>query len=660
MSVRAVKARFADPGSRRTVLAVASGALIVGGFVTGGPVGLPGVQGALFTLAAVIAGGDIALRALRSLGNRHISIDLLVTIAAAGALVIGETWEAAAVTFLFVFGAYLEARALRRTRAALQDLLELAPDVAVVLREGRQVEVAPREVAHGETVLVKPGSKLPVDGDVTDGRSRVDESSITGEPTPAAKEAGDSVFAGTVNGDGLLRVQATGVGADTTLARIVRRVEEAQEDKAPTQRFIERFARLYTPAVIVLAVGAWLLTADVRLALTLLVIGCPGALVISTPVSIVAGIGRAAKRGILVKGGDHLETAGKITTLAVDKTGTLTQGTPRLTDVVLVSAAAVPIPAPASAHAPGAVGAHGGGPAAGATAAAAVFPAAPQDREEAMLTWAAIAEAGSEHPLARAVRDAVSHRSDVPQPDAFESSTGRGVRALYAGHDVAVGNESLMEALGIPLAPPVLAHLGELREGARTPALVALDGSVIGVLGIADPLRSDAADVVRELRRRLRVVMLTGDGAATAEAVARLVGIDEVHAGLLPEDKLERIRALQAEGEVVAMLGDGINDAPGLAAADVGVAMGAAGTQIAIETADMALMADDLRKIPEAIGLSKATLRNIHQNVVIALLTVGGLLAGVLLGEVHMAGGMLVHEASVLIVILNAMRLMRA
>jgi Zn2+/Cd2+-exporting ATPase len=337
------------PAKRRQLITLGSGALIAAGMLTGGLLHLTTVRAGMFVVAALLAGSDIALRAYHSLRNRHISIELLVTIATAGALVIGEYWEAAAVTFLFMFGAYLEARTLNHTRQALQGLLDLAPSIATVLRGGDQVEVSPGEVVPGEIVLVKPGSKVPVDGAVIGGRAAVDESAITGESIPVEKTEGASVYAGTVNQDGLLHVRATGVGADTTLARIIRRVEEAQEEKAPTQKFIERFARWYTPAIIGLSVVVGLITRDTELALTLLVIGCPGALVISTPVSVVAGIGRAAQRGILIKGGEYLENAGKITAVAFDKTGTLTEGRPRLAEVVALQRQVLQ-PAPAMAR----------------------------------------------------------------------------------------------------------------------------------------------------------------------------------------------------------------------------------------------------------------------------------------------------------------------
>ncbi len=623
---------------RRQLLTAVSGLLIFLALAAKFLLDLVVWHNVLMTAAALIAGSDIAQRAWHSLRQRHVSIELLVTIAAAGALIIGEYWEAAAVTFLFLFGAYLEARTLGRTRQVLQGLLDLAPTTAIVLRRGRQEEVLPHEVLPGETILVKPGAKIPVDGTVVDGHSAVDESAITGEPIPEEKVPGTAVFAGTVNQAGLLKVEATGVGADTTLARIIRRVEEAQEEKAPTQRFIERFARWYTPFIIGLSGLAFLVSRDLELALTLLVIGCPGALVISTPVSVVAGIGRAAKRGILIKGGEYLENAGKITALALDKTGTLTEGRPSVTDVIVIQ------PEPVYAGVAG------------------LTPAATNSGQADVLRWAAIAETGSEHPLAQAITTAAETNDVIPEADLFETFTGRGVRAIYDGHEIGVGTDELMIDIEIDLPSVAQIHLDALRAEGKTAVLVALDGLIIGVLGISDRLRPDATEMLRRLRSAglQEIVMLTGDDTQTAQAIAAEMGLTEVYADLLPEDKLDVIRRLQQDGHVVAMVGDGINDAPALAAADIGLAMGAAGTDVAIETADIALMTDNLLKIPEAIRLSKATLNNIRQNVVIALITVTLLLAGVLLGKVHMAGGMLVHEASVMIVILNGMRLLRA
>ncbi len=637
-----IRTWIGNPKLRRQALMVASGLLIAAAFAADGLLHWRFGYNVMMIAAAVVAGSDIAARAISSLRNRHVSIELLVTIATTGALIIGEYWEAAAVTFLFIFGAYLEARTLSQTRKVLQGLLDLAPTTAIVWRDSRQVEVLAHEVAPGEMVIVKPGAKVAVDGEVIDGRSAVDESMITGEPIPEEKTAGSPVYAGTVNQDGLLKVRATGVGADTTLARIVRRVEEAQEERAPTQRLIERFAKYYTPFIIGLSVVALALTRDVDLALTLLVIGCPGALVISTPISVVAGIGRAAKSGILIKGGEYLENAGKIAVLALDKTGTLTTGRPRVTDVVTLTGETMLV-----------------GPVAGPTTA--VGHGRWSATQLDVLYWAAVAEAGSEHPLARSILAEVEDTHAFPTAEAFESYTGRGIRAEYDGREIAVGTPALMEFLEITV--PEAAHnaLTDLRARGKTAVLVALDGVTLGVLGIADTLRDTASEAIGRLRDLgTHVVMLTGDDERTARAIATEVGVADVRAGLLPEDKLAAIHELQAGGRVVAMVGDGINDAPALAAADIGMAMGAAGTDIAIETADIALMADDLLKIPEAIRLSKATLRNIRQNVMIALLTVAALLTGVLLGEVHMAGGMLIHEVSVLVVIVNGMRLLRA
>jgi Cd2+/Zn2+-exporting ATPase len=688
------RAWFQDIKRRRLLLLVASGGLILAALVAGNLLGFKLLSNGLMVAAALVAGADIALRAVYSLRNRYVSIELLVTVAALGALVIGEYWEAAAVTFLFILGGYLEARTLGRTRQVLQELLDLAPLMAVVERDGRQVEIAPYEVLQGEVVWVKPGAKLPVDGEVVEGRSAVDESAITGEPMPEDKQPGALVYAGTINENGLLKVRATGIGADTTLARIIRRVEEAQEEQAPTQRFIERFSRWYTPSIIGLSVLFFLFTRNLELSLTLLVIGCPGALVISTPVSVVAGIGRAARSGILIKGGEYLENAGKISALALDKTGTLTQGKPRVTEVVvvergvrcveleLVEAGAWSVDREAASGAqslPTSQGAQNLPISQGAQS----LPISEWSPEQAdVLRWAAIAEAGSEHPLARAILSEA--HQPIPPADEFESFTGRGVRAVYQGTNhlltsrllstiITVGTLDFMAEQGVQLPEAALEsttvdrHLlmtiyKRLKSRGATAVLVALDGEVVGVLGISDPIRETAAGMVQRLWQvgLKRVVMLTGDDLLTAQVIAQEAGLSEVYAELLPEHKLAVIRKLQGEGHVVAMVGDGVNDAPALAAADIGIAMGAAGTDIAIETADIALISDDLMKIPEAIRLSKATLGNIRQNVVIALVTVAVLLLGVLFGKVHMAGGMLVHQASVLVVILNGMRLLRA
>jgi len=607
----------------RWTVPVVSGALIVASFATSGFIGSAVVGDALMIAAAVVAGLPIVIAAARALRGRVIGIDLLVSVASIGAIIVGEFWEAAAVTFLFAVGGALENATLNKTRSALKELVAVAPDVAVVVREGRQVEVPAAQVQTGETVLVKNGAKVPVDGTVLDGTGAIDEATITGESLPVEKATGDRVFAGTISTGGFLQVRATGVGADTTLARIIHRVEDAQDAKAKTQRFMDRFSTWYTPGIIALAIVVGFVTGNVELALTLLVIGCPGALVISIPVSIVAGIGRGARDGILIKGGEFLETSARITAVTLDKTGTLTEGRPELTDVDVL---------------------HDGW------------------TEDELLGLAARAEAGSEHPLARPLVEAATDRGIevAALPAHTEPIAGQGIVAVLDAARVAVGNRRLMEAEGVHIEAAT-ATLDRLATQGRTAMLVAADGVLIGVVAVADRVRDDAAEMVRRLHAAgvHKVVMLTGDDERVARAVGAAVGVDEVRAGLLPEDKQDEVARLQREGEVVAMVGDGVNDAPALAAADIGVAMGAAGTGVAIETADIALMADDLLKLPRAIRLARRTVGVMHQNIAIALITVAALLTGVLVGGVTMAIGMLVHEASVLIVIVNAMRLLR-
>ena len=616
---------------RRHLIPLASGGLIAAAWLLG-LLPVPTILAdSAMVAAAAVAGFPILCTAGRALLARVVGIDLLVSVAFVGAIVLGEYWEAAAVTFLFALGHALETATLNRTRSALTALVALAPDVALVLRNGEQVEVPAGSVQTGETVLVKNGARVPVDGTVRAGTGTLDEASITGESLPVDKSAGDGVFAGTISTGGFLQVLATEVGAATTLAQIVHRVEEAQEATAPTQVFMDRFSAWYTPGILMLAIVVGLVTGDVFLALTLLVIGCPGALVISIPVAIVAGIGRAAQLGILIKGGEFLETAAKITVVAVDKTGTLTRGRPALTDVVVLNLDLT--------------------------------------RSE-VLDWAARAEAGSEHPLAGAIvqaaaqetiREAAQGAQVTGLPEHITSVPGQGIVAAVAGHTVLVGNPALLRAHRIANTDAATTVADELAARGRTPLIVVLDGVIVGVLAVADEVRPDAADMVAALHAAgvARVVMLTGDGPVVAQAVAAEVGIDEIRSSLLPEDKLDVVSGLRRDGHVVAMVGDGVNDAPALATADIGIAMGAAGSAVAVETADIALMGDNLLMLPAAVDLARRTVRVMHQNVALALVTVAALLAGVLLGGVTMFGGMLVHEVSVLVVILNAMRLLR-
>ena len=600
---------------------VISGVLIVAALLTGAditgsataPFGLPD---ALMIAAALVAGYRIVWSAIQALRIKVISIDLLVSVAAIGAMLLGNWWEAAAVTFLFAIGGALERATLNRTRKALSDLVDSAPETATKLNEdGSTVTVELWELIPGDTVLVKNGEQVPVDGRVISGRGGVDEAQITGESVPAEKAEGSEVFAGTWLRSGVLRIEAIGIGADSTLAKIIHRVEDAQDDKAKTQTFMEKFSTWYTPGVMVAALVIGLATMNVELALTLLVIGCPGALVISIPVSIVAGIGRAAQDGVLIKGGEYLETAAKVDTVVVDKTGTLTNGRPELTDVESLD---------------------------------------PAYSEEDVLTLAARAETASEHPLADAIiRGAQDRGLVVEMVDKAEPVTGKGIRAQVGGHTIAVGSADLLDGEVDPT------RILELNELGRTAMFVGVDGHAIGIVAVADTVRDDAPAAVQAMHDRgIRVVMATGDAERVAANVAAELGVDEVRAELMPEDKLDIVKELQAEGRTVAMVGDGVNDTPALATADIGVAMGAAGSPAAIETADLALMADRLPRLPYALGLAKRTVGTMRVNIAIALLTVLILLIGVLFGGVTMAIGMLFHQASVLLVIGIAMLLL--
>ncbi|QXU45619.1 cadmium-translocating P-type ATPase [[Brevibacterium] flavum] len=566
--------------------------------------------------AAVVAGWQIALSAYQALRIKMISIDLLVIVAAIGALFINNYWESAAVTFLFALGKALEKATMNRTRKALSDLVDAAPETATVLRDGEPETVEIWELAPGDVVLVKNGEQIPVDGRVLSGHGGVDEATITGESVPAEKAADSEVFAGTWLRSGVLRIEAIGIGSDSTLAKIIHRVEDAQDDKAKTQTFLEKFSKYYTPGVMIAALAVGLITLNVELALTLLVIACPGALVISIPVSIVAGIGRSAKDGVLIKGGEYLETSAKVDTIVVDKTGTLTNGRPELTNVDVLD---------------------------------------PAYSDDEVLTLAARAETASEHPLAEAIiRGAENRGLTVAMVEKAEPVAGRGIRADVDGATVAVGSADLLDHT------PDNTRILELNEQGRTAMYVGVNGKAVGIVAVADTIRDDAPAAIRSLHDKgIRVVMATGDAERVARNVAAELGVDEVRAELMPEDKLEIVKELQAQGRVVAMVGDGVNDTPALATADIGVAMGAAGSPAAIETADIALMADKLPRLPYALGLAQRTVRTMRVNIGIALLTVTILLAGVLLGGVTMSIGMLVHEASVLLVIAIAMLLLR-
>ena len=574
----------------RMMMAAVSGILLVAGLMTGWAGGPATVEVALLALSAVSGGWFIAPRGLRAARNGVLDMNVLMTLATVGAAGIGEWSEGASVMFLFAVAQLLETYSMDRARNAIKALMDLSPAEANVRRNGRESVVPVSEVSVGDFVVVRPGQKIPLDGVVEAGTSSVNQAPITGESVPVDKLPGAEVFAGSINEHGVLDIRVTKLVEDTTLARIIHAVEEAQATRAPSQGFVDRFATIYTPAVVAFAVflvvvppliglGSW--STWFYRALAMLVIACPCALVISTPVSIVSGLAGAAKAGILIKGGVHLENAGRATVVAFDKTGTLTEGRPSLVDITPLGA----------------------------------------DRRD-VLRFGAALEQGSEHPLARAILGAAKEQHiELPTVSAFRALVGRGVTGTVEGRPLNLGNERLMNELGV-LTPEVRRALEAVEQAGQTAVVLATAQEALGVLAIGDRLRPEAAQALQALRRLgiRKTVMLTGDNEGTARAVATRLHIDEYRAGLLPDDKAEVVRDLESRGERVVFVGDGINDAPALATATVGIAMGAAGTDVALETADIALMADDLSKLPIALQASRKTLRIIKQNIGLSLI----------------------------------------
>jgi len=580
---------------------------------------------------ALCAGGWMAAKkAVRAALARRLDMNVLMTIAVFGAVAIGQLDEAATVAFLFALAQLLETYSLDRARQAVRRLLALVPPEATVRRDGEELRVPVADVTLGETIVVRPGERVPLDGIVRAGGSAVNQAPITGESMPVEKVAGAQVFAGSINGEGALEVEVTHRAQKTVLARIIALVEHAQAQKAPTQTFVERFAAVYTPAVIagavLIAALPPLLLAEapwpwVYRALVLLVISCPCALVISTPVAVVCGLARAARAGILIKGGRVLEALGSLRALALDKTGTLTKGQPIVADVRPL---------------------HG-----------------TEARE--VLRLAAAVEARSEHPLAAAVLSA-AREQDIGWPLAtdFRAIPGRGAQAQLDGTVYHVGSHGYIEDLGV-CDGTVEAILGELEERGHTPVIVSSGVRALGVLAMADQIREGAAESLAAIRRIgvKPLVVLTGDTRRTAEAIARQAGADEVQSQLLPEEKVKAIRDLARRYGSVGMVGDGINDAPALATATVGIAMGAIGTDAAVETADVALVRDDLRQIPVAVRLGRRTLRIIRTNIALSLATKAAFVTLAVLGYAMLWMAVAADMGTSLAVILNGMRLLR-
>lgn len=578
----------------------------------------PGYQGTL-AVASVIAVIPIAVRAFSALRNNVFSIELLVTIAVLGAFVIGEFNESAIVTFLFLFGSYLESKTLQKTRTAIKGLTELSPTTATLVTNTGTEEVDVDDVNEGDVVLVKTGSQVPVDGEVVEGSGYLNEASITGEARQINKQLHDTVYSGTLVENGYLKIKATQVGDDTTFAKIIELVEEAQDTKSKAEKFIDRFAQYYTPAVLVLAVLVFVFSHDFRLAITVLVLGCPGALVIGAPVSNVAGIGNGAKRGILIKGGEVIDTFAKVDTLVFDKTGTLTEGNTAVTTM----------------HTYG-------------------------DHQHQALGLAAAIEGVSDHPLGQAIITYAQRQNATTTVSLEDTETvkGQGICAQVAGQTVVIGNQKILTAHAINLTPAQTHDLNDLQAAGQSTVIMAVDDQVQLMFGIADTIRPEVKASLAALKAQgiKRTVMLTGDNQLTAAAVAAELDLDEVHANLLPEEKVAYVKQLKASGKTVAFIGDGINDSPSIANADIGIAMGS-GTDVAIDTSDVVLMQSSFPALVHAHGLAKQTVLNTRENIFIAIATVVFLLIGLIFGYIYMASGMFVHEASILVVIFNAMRL---
>ncbi|MBI4547396.1 MAG: cadmium-translocating P-type ATPase [Ignavibacteriae bacterium] len=584
-------------------------------------------------LISIISGGwRIALKGLKA--GKHLALDMnvLMTVATIGAGVIGKWEEGAAVMFLFSVAQLLERYSMERTRRTIQSLMDLSPLTARVKRNSSERTVAVEEVAIGERMVIRPGERIPLDGTVIAGESTVNQAPITGESLPIYKKAGDPIYAGSFNERGVLEVEVTRKHEDTTLARIVRLVEEAQASRAPVQQFTEKFARYYTPAVIVVAVmlsilpplffeqpfGMWFYRS-----LVLLVIACPCALVISTPVTIVSGLSNAARHGVLIKGGRFLEEVGRINAIAFDKTGTLTEGKARVTDVI-----------PLNSFSPNRI-----------------------------LQLAAAVEAKSEHHLAAAVLEKAYKENlvlDSITYQHFESLTGRGIRATIDGITYFIGSHSLVEENNM-CSPQLESILQKLEHDGKTTIILSTEKEPLGIIAIADKVRKNSGNIVRALREGgiKKAIMLTGDSELTAQSIAVRTNIDEFHAGMLPDEKVYRIQELKDRYGSVAMVGDGVNDAPALAASSVGIAMGASGTDIALETADIVLMSDELAKLPYLMRLSKKTLSIIKQNILIALVTKLIFLALGIFGAATLWMAVLADDGATLAVILNGLRTLR-
>jgi Cd2+/Zn2+-exporting ATPase len=607
--------------SNKNNITLASAILIALGFISGLGFKNEAVAAWFFAIASLFGVTPIAIQAYQALKVKVVSIDVLVTLAVTGAFFIKNFEESAVVTFLFLFGAFLEQRTLNKTRSAIRELTEMAPENAIKqMANGEFAEVEVGEVDVGDVLLVKTGAKVPVDGTVISGEGSINEASITGESLPVGKEMGSNVFAGTILENGTLQIVADRVGEDTTFGKIIELVEQAQDSKSKAERFIDRFSKYYTPAVLILGIIVWYFSRNLELAITILVLGCPGALVIGVPVSNVAGIGNGARNGVLLKGSEVTGSFSKVDTMVFDKTGTLTAGKPTVAEKEYYG-----------------------------------------DNIDEALGYLASIERESDHPLAKALLEEIGETALSPVGNT-EVVKGGGIVAFINGHKIAVGNAGLMERENVALNDKAKADAARFEENGNSLVFTSVDGELKILMGVRDQIRSGVREDLRRLKKLgvKNLVMLSGDNQGTVDTVSRELGLTEAHGNMLPEDKAAFIKKLiEEKGRAVAFVGDGVNDSPSLALADIGIAMGG-GTDAAIETSDVVLMNSDFSRLPHALGLAKATTRNMKQNILVAVGVVLFLLGGVFFSEwMNMSIGMFIHEASILVVIINGMRLLR-
>lgn len=616
--------------NRELLFSLLSGLFLLIGWVIERTGGFSSIVSEILYLGAYVAGGyDITRHALQALRERHFDTDLLMVVAAIGTAFLGEFAEGALLLFLFSLGHVLEERVLDRARNAIHALADLTPKNALVRRQGCETEVPVEQLEIGDLVVVRTGMRIPVDGEVISGESSVDQSPVTGESVPVYKKNQDEVYTGSVNGEGSLEIRVTRLAKDSTLARVIEMVERAQAQKSPTQQLTESFTRWFVPAVLVAdfllilippLFGVPFVDSFLR-AMTLLVAASPCALALGPPSAILAGVAQAARNGVLIKGGTHLENLGRLQAIAFDKTGTVTVGKPEMTNLISF--------APLS--------------------------------DDEVLALAAAVENRSAHPIAQAVVHAAQERDlKIPLASDVISVNGRGIQAEVFGKSVWIGNRNLFTDADITISQALEEQIQKLEDQGKTTVLISQEQEPIGLIAVADVPRPSAQAAIKGLARLgvLETVMLTGDNARVAAHIARQVGLADYRANLMPEDKLTAIRNLVEEHSIVAMVGDGVNDAPALANATVGIAMGGAGTDVALETADVALMADDLSKLPFAVGLGRATRSIIKQNLVISLGVITLLIALTGMGLANIGMAIVLHEGSTLVVVLNSLRLL--